>query len=396
MNTTETMNEITHDHLAAAVAAAVRFCPGARCPRAVLQTVLVRCDDDGTTATATDLEHRIIVRLPGANTRGVALVPAAAAKAIVKVGGGIRFTRERCDEAIVSAGGITAPMADPLEYPCHPLCQLPPSATLRFDHVEMIADAVAPATDNESSRFALGGIMLEMEAGRVLAIGTDGRRLHVVKAPSLTHADGPLDVIATTPVFSGLVRAVKAIGREVLGLRGKRLEDALAASSVEIRRSTLDHMVELRWTAGDVIVAVQGREIEGRFPRWRDVFHDGCWHDGGTMTIDVAEGSAQMKAAGKVATDFAKGVLFADGQITSGHESSGTFAAALAGTMNCLRVKLDPSFVIDALAAVKAVSSAPLARFIVKDEQSAVYLHANGGHAGDAILHVVIMPLAAD
>jgi DNA polymerase-3 subunit beta len=391
MNTTETMNEIAHDHLAAAVAAAVRFCPSARCPRPVLQTVLVRCDDDGTTATATDLEHRIIVRLPGASTRGVALVPAAAAKAIGKVGGGIRFTDET-----VSAGGITAPMTDPMEYPCHPLCQLPPAATLRFDHVEMIAEAVAPATDNESSRFALGGIMLEMEAGRVLAIGTDGRRLHVVKAPSLTQADGPLDVIAMPLVFSGLVRAVKAIGRDVLGLRGKRLDDALAASSVEIRRSTLDHMVELRWTAGDVIVAVQGREIEGRFPRWRDVFPEGCWHDGGTMTIDVAGGTAQMKAAGRVATDFAKGVLFADGQITSGHESSGTFAAALAGEMNCPRVRLDPSFVADALAAVKSVSGAPLARFIVKDEKSAVLLHANGGHAGDSILHVVIMPLAAD
>jgi DNA polymerase III subunit beta len=393
MNTTETMtvNEITHDHLAAAVAAAVKFCPGARCPKPVLQTVLVRCDDDGTTATATDLEHRIIVRLPGGSGRGVALVPATAAKAMAKAGGGVRFSGET-----VSAAGVTAPMDDPMEYPCHPLCELPPSAVLRFDHVEMIAKAVAPATDNESSRFALGGIQLETEAGRVLAIGTDGRRLHLVKSPSIMPVGEPLNVIAFPVVFSGLVKAVRSIGRDVLGLRGKRLEDALASSAVEIRRSVCDRMIELRWTGAGVIVAVQGREIEGRFPRWRDVFPEGCFHNGGTITLRVADALDQMKAAKRVEPEMAKGVTFADGQVSAGHKSSGTFAAPVAGEMNCPAIKLDPSFVADALAAADTVAGCPMALFRVSDDRSPVFIHANGGHGGDAILHIVIMPLAAD
>lgn len=393
MSTTETMtvNEINHEHLPAAVAAAVKFCPGARCPKPVLQTVLVRCDDDGTTATATDLEHRIIVRLSGGVGRGVALVPATAAKAMAKTGGGVRFS-----EATVSAGGVTAPMDDPMEYPCHPLCQLAPSAVLRFDHVEMIAKAVAPATDNESSRFALGGIKLETEAGRVLAIGTDGRRLHVVKAPSIQPVEGGLDVIALPFSFSGFVKAVRAIGREVLGLRGRRLDDALEASAVEIRRSASGHMIELRWSAGGVTVAVQGREIEGRFPKWRDVFPEDCFHNGGTLVLNVADGIEQMKAAARVQTEFHKGVKFDGGQVSAGHESCGTFAAPVAGEMNCPAIRLDPAFVIEALEAVDTVAGCRMAAFRVTDAQSAVFLHVNGGHAGDAILHVVIMPLAAD
>ena len=33
------------------------------------------------------------------------------------------------------------------------------------------------STDSESSRFALGGVLLELESEKVIAVGTDGRRL---------------------------------------------------------------------------------------------------------------------------------------------------------------------------------------------------------------------------
>jgi DNA polymerase-3 subunit beta len=392
MNTTENMTtRIAHDNLAAAVGAAVKFCPGARCQKPVLRTVLVRCDDDGTTATATDFDLRIVVRLDGGIGRGVALVPAEAAKMMQKASGGfVEFT-----DTTVIAGGITAPMDDPMEYPCHSLLQLPAAASLRFDHVEMIAAAVAPATDNESSRFALGGIHLEDEAGRIVAVGTDGRRLHAIDAPSISEIDGPLDVVALPGTFGGFVRAVRSVAREVLGIGGRRLAAALAASTVEVRHSSCDGCVELRWSCDGATVAVQGRVIEGKFPRWRDVLPAGCMDGTGSIALPAKAGTVQLKAARRVVTEVAKGVLFKDGQITAGVEWSGTFTAPVAGTMTGPAVKLDPSFLLDALAAVESVGGT-VATFNVHDGQSAVRLESCGGHGNDARLRVVIMPLAAD
>ena len=40
------------------------------------------------------------------------------------------------------------------------------------------------ATDNESSRYALGGVLLEMTADKITAVGTDGRRLAMMEAPA--------------------------------------------------------------------------------------------------------------------------------------------------------------------------------------------------------------------
>lgn len=391
MTTTETMLRIAHDNLAAAVGAAVKFCPGARCPRPVLQTVLVRCDDDGTTATATDLDHRVVVRLPGGEGRGVALVPAAAAKSMAKSGSGCV---EFCD-ATVSAGGITAPMDDPMEYPCHTLLQLPAAAVLRFDVIEMIAKAVAPATDDESSRYALGGILLEDESGRVVAVGTDGRRLHVLDAPSACEIEGTVSVIAAPRLFAGFVQAVRAVARAVTGLAGRRLDAALDASTVEIRRAAAEHCVELRWSCDGAMVSVQGREIEGRFPRWRDVFPAGCMGGAGTITMPVKAGTTQMQAARRVVTDSRPGVQFAGGVVTAGSEVAGTFTAPVAGTMTGPSIKLDPAFVIDALAAVAAVGG-ETAAFNVHDDVSATRLESCGGHDNDARLRVVIMPLARD
>ena len=40
------------------------------------------------------------------------------------------------------------------------------------------------ATDNESSRYALGGVLVELSADSITAVGTDGRRLAMMQAPA--------------------------------------------------------------------------------------------------------------------------------------------------------------------------------------------------------------------
>ena len=44
------------------------------------------------------------------------------------------------------------------------------------------------ATDNESSRYALGGVLLELTADKITAVGTDGRRLAMMEGPARASA----------------------------------------------------------------------------------------------------------------------------------------------------------------------------------------------------------------
>lgn len=383
MNTTTTINEIRHPHLATAAAAAAKFCPGARCPRPVLQHVLVRVDDDGTTVAATDLSQSVLVRLPEGGGRGVALVPAKVAKSI---GDSVRYS-----DSTVSAGGITSPSADPLEFPHQALLACEPSAKVYLPHADAIVKAVAPAIDAESLRYAFGGIRLEVEGDKLLAIASDGRRLHALSSPTSVANGGPIDAVVPVNLFAGLLKAVRQVAKDVLQKRGKKLEDFLFGTLVEIRKA--DSVVEARWSAHDVIVAVQAREFEGRFPKWRQVLPAGCFDTTTGITLDIDEAVAQVKAAGKATTPLHPAITFADGHVSAGHGSSGVFSAPVAGTITCPPVKLSPVFVADALAAVRAISPQEQAKLIVSDPKQAAFLHAE--HYG-LDLRVVLMPVAAD
>ena len=57
------------------------------------------------------------------------------------------------------------------------------------------------ATDTESSRYALGGVLLEMESKSIVAVGTDGRRLAKMEGPGHAvgeHSTGDANIIVPT------------------------------------------------------------------------------------------------------------------------------------------------------------------------------------------------------
>jgi hypothetical protein len=377
------MNRIVHENLATAVAAAAKFCPGARCQKPILRTVRVSREDDTTTVTATDLNVQITIAIQGGVGSGVSLVPAEAAKA------GVRCVEY--DDKVVVAGGVTSPAQDPMEYPCCQLLQSPATASLWFDVVEWIADAVSPATDEYfSSQFAMGGIHLETAGGSVVAVATDGRRLHAIDSPSVSGPFGALDLISPPGVFTGLVQAVRAVARDVLGVKGRRLESILETSAaVQIRQSESD--VELRWSLDGITVAVSGRKVRGRFPPWRDFLVSG--NSLGIISLPVKEGMEQLKAASRFQTDRSKGVLFRDGKITAGDEDTGVFEAPMAGMMDSPAVKLNPAFVIDAIKAVGGVGGIE-ADFRVYG--NLVRLDSLSGVNDYARLRIAISPLSID
>jgi DNA polymerase-3 subunit beta len=395
---TATLNAISHRDLPAAMAAVARFAAGKRCQRPILQNVMLSTGVAGTMVAATDLETLCVVHLPGGSGDGKTLLPASLAKQIAKD----KCCTVECDDAgegsTVSACGVTAAAEDTMEFPhCWPLDPAAPAVRIPFAVVDQIDGACSPATDTESSRYALGGVLLETAGDdKLYAIGTDGRRLHALGAAATV--DAPLMTIVRPGAVAGFLKAVRAVAAEVYGLKGKALAGRLEGDAVEIR--TAANTVELKWYSRGYTVTVKSLPIEGRFPRWRDVFPAGCC-DAPTIRMDAGEAAKQLKQAKAATNEQCRGVLFAAGRMTAGTVDAGQYSAWIAGSMNeCQPVKLDPLYVLAGIDAIDAVKTPGQYLIHVVDSRSACYMRAAGGHdaneKGQAGLTVVIMPLAAD
>jgi DNA polymerase-3 subunit beta len=147
------------------------------------------------------------------------------------------------------------------------------------------------ATDTESSRYALGGVLLEFDNQKITAVGTDGRRLAKMEGPAQSingHTSGESMTIVPTRSMQLLERA---------------LSDGDAEIQVAAR-------------ANDILVRtprtlVYSRLVEGRFPKWRDVFPVRQ----NAVKIDMAVGPlyTAVRQAAIVASEESRGINFSFG-----------------------------------------------------------------------------------
>ena len=90
------------------------------------------------------------------------------------------------------------------------------------------------ATDNESSRYALGGVLLEMGTEKITGVGTDGRRLAKMEVPARAvggHQSGDSMTIVPTKAMQLIERALTDGDAEIqLAARAERSARAQPAS----------------------------------------------------------------------------------------------------------------------------------------------------------------------
>ena len=150
------------------------------------------------------------------------------------------------------------------------------------------------ATDNESSRYALGGVLLEMEGETIVAVGTDGRRL--------AKMEGAMSIVGKP----------NAGGQTIVPSRSMQLIDRMLPddeTKIKIAAETNDLTLE---EPGGVFYT---RLVEGRFPPWRDVIPKREQ----TNRIDIPAGPlhSAIRQAAIVASDESRGIdfLFNDGSL---------------------------------------------------------------------------------
>jgi len=277
-------------------------------------------------------------------------------------------------------GEWTLPTEDACEYPAWNVDGAKPVTRLPVDQFCRAVKGVVFAVDDESSRYALGAVLVEVKGEVVTFVATDGRRLSCVTCEHDLAVDD----------------------RREPEHKGEKVEPALLVPAramaiiARLAAGCSDASVQLEATKNEIVATVgnatvTARLLDGRYPRWRDTLPE---RDAKATTVSRADLLAATRAAAIVTSEESKGVqfVFSDGGIwlqgksAEKGESSVTCDVVEAGDK--ATVKLDPLFVQQWLGGIDSEAE-PEVEVEAVDAQSAVILRC-GDNTG------VIMPLAVD
>jgi DNA polymerase-3 subunit beta len=355
---------------------AALFAPG-RSPKEILTNVRLDVDKTGATFSATDMEVGVRVTIEGldVDAPGSTILPVANFGAILRENSDEKLRIDANSKGTVVRGErseFKLPAGDPEEFPSIAKFEETKYHVIPARLFKEIIARTEFATDMESSRYALGGVLIELEANKITAVGTDGRRLAKMEGPAESvagHKTGDTMTIIRTP-------SMRLIGRA--------LADA-------------DNEVHLAARGNDVLIRTPrctfySRLVEGRFPRWRDVFP--ARRDAARIDLTVGPLQSALRQASVVLSLESRGVdfTFGDGTLTL----SGSTAEAGQSRVELpiaydgpqIIVSLDHRFVLEFL---KVLSPEQNIILDIENGETATVFYADEERYG-----YVVMPLSRD
>lgn len=351
---------------------------------------------------------------------GVGISPSTVSAALRGRG----FDRADIVDDTLSVGGLSVSVSDETEKWEQTVADADPVGmriVMDAETLFRIDREVAPASDNESSRYALGGILFDGADAtgpgryrRVHVVASDGRRMHVVTLPS---GGAPVDggSVDSCLIHAGTIKRVAKAVKATLP-RGVSAESI----AVTIEADSSGEVASIYWQVGEWQFVVSTGQTQGRFPRWRDCFPDGIFNHP-IASSDAGEGDGILTWRGDAAAvsaackDATRGVCKApskayntmpvkfsciDGKATlSADHGSGKFSVDGIHATNGIEFQLRPEFVADALAGFPRGEEFRL--FVENDEKKLgdpVFLRRGRGlHSVHSVgFSAVIMPVAKD
>ena len=352
----------------------------ARSPKPILRNVKFEVAGGGAegagTLMATDLEVgvRVVLAEVQVEAPGSAVLPIDRVGLILRESSDAKLRIESDGQGTLIRGDrseFKLPAGNPEEFPSiveftenkyHAL----PARVFK----ELIRRTVF-ATDTESSRYALGGVLFEMSGDKITAVGTDGRRLAMMEAPGKAvegHETGDTMTIVPTKALHFIDRALADGDEEV--------QIATRANDVLVRSPR---------------VTIYSRLVEGRFPKWRDVFPRRS--DAVKIEMVVGPLHSAVRQAAIVTNDESRGVdfTFGDGKVVLSGRGAETGQSRvelpIAYDGASIGITLDPRYVNDFLKVLDPEKNFTLE---IKDSESAAVCSTDDGYG------YVIMPLARD
>jgi DNA polymerase-3 subunit beta len=271
-----------------------------RSPKDILLNVKIEAEDDRVVLMATDLEAGVRLEVEDVQVQ----VPGKALLSVQRVG---NILRESTDEYLTIE---TTPNSLDIRGQ-HSEFHLPLTNADEFPSVARFAEesyfVIPPglfrelvkrtvfATDTESTRYQLGGVLFEIEGDSITAVATDGRRL----------------------------ACMKGLGQSINNYQTSGLSTIVPTKTLQLIERSItdkDEMVQIAARSNDILLrtnrcTIYSRLVEGRYPNWRMVLPSSQ----GRTRIEGLAGPffSAIRQASIVADPESRGVefTFADGTL---------------------------------------------------------------------------------
>ena len=347
-----------------------------RTPKPILQNAKLEAIKGHVVLIGTDQEVGIRYRLAEADiaAEGEVLLPANRVLSILREMQGETVHIETTESATVIRGeraNYKLGAENPAEFPNVAEFDEQNSVNIVAGVLKQMIRRTVFATDTESTRYALGGVLVEIKGETITMAATDTRRLAVVRGTCAAsgNATGPDNVIPVVP-------------SKALALIEKTLVDEKESVSVAIRNN--DVLVKT------ALATIYSRLVEGRFPRYQDVIPA---HSTTTVELVVGPFYSAVRQAQIVTSEESRGVDF---EIASGMMTLASRAAEIGESKVEMPISydgagvvitFDPRYVAEFLRVLEIEQ--PI-RLELTDSESAAVFRTDDGYT------YVVMPLSRD
>lgn len=363
----------------ASLAAALQIVSGVvptRTPKEILKNVKLHVSGGKAILIGTDQEVGIRFEVDGVETdsTGEVLLPTQRVVSILRELNDEHITLEATEQALTIKSGqseFSLSTESPEEFPPVAAFEDQEYFTVSASALRQMIKRTIFATDTESTRYALGGIRLELTPERITLAATDSRRLAVVSAAA--QVIGEVNVENSTPVIPS--KAMQLIERSL-----PDDDDAVALIAVH---------------ANDVLVKCGGstiysRLVEGRFPEYSNVIPKEF-----TSVVELVIGPfySAVRQAQIVTNEESRGVdfSFSSGKLTLASRAAdvgqSNVELPIAYDGEDFTITFDPRFVSDFLRILDSGTAVKLN--LIDGESPAVFTTEDH-------YQYVVMPLARD
>lgn len=304
-------------------------------------------DKGGLLLSATDLEcsiRTVVNEIETSDVDGACLLPAGRLTEILTKSSDEELvsveTQEEGKRARVSFGKaeFLLPLDDMTEFPDVPKFDAP-TTYLEVSSSEL-RQAIAStkfACDVESQRYALNGALFEPNCKKLRVVATDGRRLAVARVSMTTTGD------EAELKGSAVVVPIKALGLIEAALP----DDAAERAKIVLQPNRV--IVEC-----DAKTTIATRIVEGRFPRYQEVFPSRSTH---TVSLPNGDLALKLRQAAITTDETARGVdldFTPDGKLElksmADSVGKGDCTMQVAWSGEALSITIHPRYVTDLLA----------------------------------------------
>lgn len=347
----------------------------ARSPKTILQNVKLEVSKTEGILTATDTEVGVRLNVPDleVESAGSAVVPVSRLSMILRESNDdVLVIDADADRTLITGANSRFELQaqNPDEFPQVASFDDQDYYEINAGVLKELIKRTLFATDSESSRYALGGVLLEMDDKTITAVGTDGRRL--AKMQGVLKKVGNPQAASTTIVPSRSMQLMERI---------------LPDGDVPVQLSARPNDLLMKEPHGIFYT----RLVEGRFPKWRDVLPKREQ----TNRIDIPVGPmySALRQAAIVSSEESRGIdfTFKDGSLVLSNSTAEVGQSRIEMPVpfdkDEMTITLDHRYVADFL---KVLQPDKVFTLDVENGEAAAYCETDDNYG------YVIMPLAKD